>query len=75
MRDPPLDLVIKNVCVVRPRRPQVERLDLGVQGGRLSAFLRQAPFRLANAALRDGDCHQRSSSVVEVHPNCVGNIV
>jgi allantoinase len=41
MPDPaPLDLVIKNVRVVRPRRPQVERLDLGVKDGR---FARIAP--------------------------------
>jgi len=35
-----LDLVIKNARVVRPRRPQVERLDLGVKDGR---FARIAP--------------------------------
>jgi len=35
-----LDLVIKNVRVVRPHRPEVERLDLGVRGGR---FVRLAP--------------------------------
>lgn len=41
MPDPALlDLVIKNVRVVRPRRPQVERLDLGVKDGR---FARMAP--------------------------------
>jgi len=37
---PPLDLVIKNVRVVRPHGPEVEPLDLGVQGGR---FARIAP--------------------------------
>jgi allantoinase len=40
MPDPPLDLVIKNVRVVRPRRPTVEALDLGVKDGR---FVRLAP--------------------------------
>jgi allantoinase len=40
MPDPPLDLVIKNVRVVRPREPRVERLDLGVADGR---FARIAP--------------------------------
>ena len=36
----PLDLVIKNVRVVRPRQPAVEVLDLGVRDGR---FARIAP--------------------------------
>ena len=36
----PLDLVIKNVRVVRPRQPAVDVLDLGVQDGR---FARVAP--------------------------------
>jgi allantoinase len=36
----PLDLVIKNVRVVRPRQPAVEVLDLGVRDGR---FARVAP--------------------------------
>src|SRR5262245_20019533 len=36
----PLDLVVKNVDVVRPRHPTVERLDLGIAGGR---FARLAP--------------------------------
>jgi allantoinase len=40
MPDPPLDLLVKNVRVVRPRRPGVERLDLGVRDGR---FARVAP--------------------------------
>src|SRR5882724_9242874 len=40
MPDPPLDLVIKNVRVVRPGRPAVESLDLGVRDGR---FARVAP--------------------------------
>jgi allantoinase len=34
MPTPMLDLVIKNVRVVRPSRPAVERLDLGVRDGR-----------------------------------------
>ena len=37
---PPLDLVIKNVRVVRPHRPAVDLLDLGVRDGR---FARIAP--------------------------------
>jgi allantoinase len=37
---PTLDLVIKNVRVVRPRRPSVDILDLGIRDGR---FVRIAP--------------------------------
>jgi allantoinase len=37
---PPLDLVIKNVRVVRPNRPAVDRLDLGIKDG---IFARIAP--------------------------------
>jgi allantoinase len=40
MPEPPLDLLVTNVRVVRPRRPGVERLDLGVRDGR---FARIAP--------------------------------
>ena len=40
MPGPPLDLLIKGVRVVRPGRPAVERLDLGVRDGR---FARIAP--------------------------------
>jgi allantoinase len=38
--DRPLEMLIKNVRVVRPRQPQIERLDLGVADGR---FVRVAP--------------------------------
>jgi allantoinase len=37
---PALDLVVKNVRVVRPNRPAVDRLDLGIRDGR---FARVAP--------------------------------
>jgi allantoinase len=40
MPTPVLDLVIKNVRLVRPRHPTVERVDLGVRDGR---FARIAP--------------------------------
>jgi allantoinase len=36
----PLDLVVKNVRVVRPRRPEVARADIGIRDGR---FARIAP--------------------------------
>ena len=44
---PALDLVVKNVRVVRPNRPAVELLDLGVTDGR---FARIAPEIPAGAA-------------------------
>jgi allantoinase len=43
MTDRPLDLVIKNVRVVRPRHPEVERLDLGVKDGRFARVAAQIP--------------------------------
>jgi len=49
MPDPPLDLVIKNVRVVRPRRPQVERLDLGVLDGRFTRIAPSIPAADARA--------------------------
>ena len=39
----PLDLVIKNVRVVRPHRPRVERLDVGVKDGRFARVARDIP--------------------------------
>ena len=44
---PLLDLVVKNVRVVRPNHPAVELLDLGVTDGR---FVRLAPEIPAGAA-------------------------
>ena len=38
-----LDLVIKNVRVVRPGRPEVERLDLGVKDGRFARITADIP--------------------------------
>ncbi len=39
-RESPYDLVVKNVQVVRPRQPAVERLDLGIRDGK---FVHLAP--------------------------------
>src|SRR5947208_622016 len=36
MAEPALDLLIKNVRVVRPTRPEVERGDIGVRDGRIA---------------------------------------
>ena len=38
-----LDLVVKNVRVVRPRQPTVERLDLGVKDGRFALVAPEIP--------------------------------
>ncbi len=40
---PLLDLVIKNVGVVRPNRPTVDRLDLGVKDGRYARIAPEIP--------------------------------
>ncbi len=37
------DLVVKNVRVVRPRHPEVERLDLGVREGRFARIAPEIP--------------------------------
>ncbi len=47
---PPLDLVIKNVQVVRPNRPAVERLDLGVKDGRYARIAPEIPVEDAREA-------------------------
>ena len=39
----PLDLVIKNVRLVRPRRPEVETVDLGVKDGRFARIAPEIP--------------------------------
>ena len=67
MADPaPLDLVIKNVRVVRPGRPEVERLDLGVKDGR---FARIAPEIPAAGAAEAYDARGRLGfpGVVDAH--------
>ena len=38
-----LDLVIKNVRLVRPGHPTVEPMDLGVKGGRFARVERRIP--------------------------------
>ncbi|MBI3455599.1 MAG: hypothetical protein HY002_07410 [Candidatus Rokubacteria bacterium] len=40
---PPLDLVIKHVRVVRPHRPAVDLLDLGVKDGRYARLAPEIP--------------------------------
>src|SRR5262245_30786298 len=61
-----LDLIVKNVRVVRPHRPEVERLDLGVKDGRLA---RIAPEISAAEALEVYDARGRLGfpGVVDAH--------
>ena len=63
---PPLDLVVKNVRVVRPRQPTVERLDVGIKDGR---FARLAPDIPAGDAreVRDGRGLLGFPGVVDAH--------
>jgi allantoinase len=46
----PLDLVIKNVRVVRPKHPRVDRLDLGIVDGRFARIAPEIPVGDARAA-------------------------
>jgi allantoinase len=66
MPERPLEVVIKNVGVVRPRRPQIERLDLGVADGR---FARVAPHIPAAEADEVYDARGRLGfpGVVDAH--------
>ena len=66
MPDRPLELVVKNVRVVRPGQPRVERLDLGVAGGR---FVRLAPDIPAAEAAEVYDARGRLGfpGVVDAH--------
>ncbi len=63
---PPLDLVVKNVRVVRPRQPGIARLDLGIAGGR---FARIAPEIAADDAREvfDGRGLLAFPGVVDAH--------
>jgi allantoinase len=68
-RDTPdarLDLVIKNVRVVRPGRPEVERLDLGVKDGRFARIAPDIPAAAA-AAVYDGRGRLGFPGVVDAH--------
>ena len=63
---PALDLLIKNVRVVRPNRPTVDRVDLGVKDGR---FTRIAPEILAADARQVFDARDRLGfpGVIDAH--------
>jgi allantoinase len=66
MADRPLDLIVRNVRVVRPHRPGVERLDVGIKDGR---FARIAPKIPVGDALEVYDAGGRLGfpGVVDAH--------
>jgi allantoinase len=51
---PSLDLLIRNVRLVRPHRPAVERLDLGVKDGRFARIAPEIPAADASAVFDAG---------------------
>jgi allantoinase len=44
---PPLDLLVKHVRLVRPRRPEVERADIGIKDGRIARVAPEIAVREA----------------------------
>jgi allantoinase len=66
MPEPTLDLLVKNVRVVRPGQPAIETLDVGVRNGR---FARLAPAIPAAEARRvyDGRGRLAFPGVVDAH--------
>ena len=66
MAESTLDVLIKNVRVVRPGRPEIEALDIGIAGGR---FARIAPGIPAADARRvyDGRGRLAFPGVVDAH--------
>jgi hypothetical protein len=45
MADRPRDLIVRNVRAVRPHRPAVERLDLGVEDGQFALIAPTIPVQ------------------------------
>jgi allantoinase len=62
----PLDLVIKDVRVVRPHDPGVERLDLGVKDGRFTRIAPQIPAASARAVY-EGRRRLAFPGVIDAH--------
>ena len=62
----PLDLVVKNVRVVRPGHPVVERLDLGIRAGRFAELAPEIPAARA-AAVYDAGGRLGFPGVVDAH--------
>ena len=66
MPTPPLDLIVRNVQLVRPNRPELQRADIGIAGGR---FARIAPAIPASAGrdVYDGRGWLAFPGVVDAH--------
>jgi allantoinase len=62
----PLDLVVKNVRVVRPRHPELEELDLGIRAGRFAEIAPEIPAARA-AAVYDAGGRLGFPGVVDAH--------
>ena len=63
---PPLDLLIKRVRVVRPHRPAVELLDLGIRDGRFARIAPEIPAAEAQQVF-DADHLLGFPGVVDAH--------
>ena len=63
---PPLDLLVKNVRVVRPEHSEVAELDIGVAGGRFARLAPGIPVSDA-ATVLDGHGRLAFPGVVDAH--------
>ncbi len=63
---PPLDLVIKNVRVVRPRHERIERVDLGITDGRFARIAPDIPVADARQVV-DGRDRLAFPGLVDAH--------
>jgi len=66
MADAPFELVIKNAHVVRPGRPDVDRLDLGIRDGRFARIAADIPVSDARA-VHDAGGQLAFPGVVDAH--------
>ena len=62
----PLDLIIKNVAVVRPGGDGAEDLDIGIQDGRIARLEADIPATEANE-VHDGDGNLAFPGLVDAH--------
>jgi len=66
MTEPTLDLVIKNVRVVRPNQPAPEALDIGISGGKITRL--EADIPVSDAAhVYDGRGRLAFPGLVDAH--------
>jgi allantoinase len=66
MPEPTLDLLVKNVRVVRPRQPAIETLDVGVRNGRFARLASAIPAADARRVY-DGRGRLAFPGVVDAH--------